>query len=169
MEAEVKVLFQWQDIVLSGKQNHFMLKKSTYITYHSSTDVEPSLAGNEWATGTGTAPQPNELESGELLESLELWLHSQLLVFICQECQVGLTGNTVVGHSRKQHRCQVQQADQAALQSSAPSRGCMRRQRMCLSPRIVGPWCKTLPHPQQGHLALQILPVDIASGTCKQC
>ena len=81
----------------------------------SVTDGKSLLEGSRQVAQQPARTQTNDLEEGLILEKLGLWLHKLLLILICCGCQVGLRSNTILGHLKNQHNCQVMVEDRGAL------------------------------------------------------
>lgn len=100
--------------------------------------------------GTGVASQKNDLEGGEVLEKLGLWLHKQLLVLICRTCQVGLTSSMVVGHLKNKHGYSVSQGEKADLRALCVDRGVHESVGEMPIPRACGPPVQGIAPPEAG-------------------
>lgn len=92
----------------------------------------------------------SDLERGELLDQLGMWLHSSLHILVCRQCRVGLTAETALGHMKKQHNLFVEVTQKGAFEQLCKDRLIHERPWDVVTPKAGGPPVQGIATPIEG-------------------
>ena len=96
-------------------------------------------------------PDVDYLLGGGVLDTLGIWFHHGLKVFICRSCQVCLTTEVLKGHCKARHQVVLPTGEAAAeLQAFIERHGAYKRPEEVCLPQPRGPAVEGLAVPQSG-------------------
>lgn len=92
----------------------------------------------------------NDLERGDLLDQLGMWLHGPLRILICRQCGVGLTTGSALGHMKNQHNLFVKATHNSAFELLCKDRLIHENPQDVVIPKPGGPPVEGITTPVEG-------------------
>lgn len=97
-------------------------------------------------------PGTNYLLANDVLDSLGLWIHTALKVFVCRECECALTFSIVKGHLRgKRHRIKLKPEQEDELERAFHAGGVFESPGQVNLPSPGGPPVQAISRPVEGN------------------
>ena len=106
--------------------------------------------GRFTSSGVELAPQADYLIGMGILDRLGLFVHRQLLVFICRECEVALTSTMVVGHLSVMHDHKTTEKEKVELHEMCSQHKIYERPEEVPIPKPGGPPVQGIAPPVSG-------------------
>ena len=88
---------------------------------------------------------------GEVLDRLGLYMHTKLLVLICQQCKVGICSEAALGHAKNQHGVTTSRKEKEAFKAFCKERGVCERPEQAPIPQAGGPPVRGIAAPAPGY------------------
>ena len=88
---------------------------------------------------------------GEILDRLGLCMHAQLLVLICQQCEVGVCSKAALSHAKNQHGVTTSREEKDAFKTFCQEHGVCERPEQAPVPQGGGPPVRGIAAPVPGY------------------